>query len=182
MDTDSLYIALAQKEWEECTRPEMKADWGNESRQNCTNCFLFFVDANWNFFPGSAEISTNNMASENLVFSNSNSGVRNSCVFVVKLTAATTVPLTRWNSAAKHSIGDHWSRVVMTSWKITAKFLMRQCILPVQTEISEQRITLLQPMNKLNEKKIVPLSWKNNRGRQNLHFSNELVTLIVHHH
>ena len=27
MDTDSLYLALAQKELEDCIRPEMRAEW-----------------------------------------------------------------------------------------------------------------------------------------------------------
>ena len=44
MDTDSLYLALAEKELEDCTRPEMRAEW------NCVDNLT--ADAVAIFFPG----------------------------------------------------------------------------------------------------------------------------------
>ena len=50
MDTDSLYLALAEKELEDCIRPEMKAEWQRLRSNDCVDSFT--VDAVANFFPG----------------------------------------------------------------------------------------------------------------------------------
>ena len=39
MDTDSLYLALAEKKLEECIRPEMKAEWEHLRWKDCTDSF-----------------------------------------------------------------------------------------------------------------------------------------------
>ena len=49
MDTDSLYLALAQKELEDCIRPEMKAEWQRLRSNDSVDSFT--VDAVANFFP-----------------------------------------------------------------------------------------------------------------------------------
>ena len=38
-DTDSLYLALAEKELEECKRSEMKAEWEQLRSKDCPDCF-----------------------------------------------------------------------------------------------------------------------------------------------
>ena len=50
MDTDSLYLALAEKELEDCVRPEMKAEWQRLRSKDCFGSFT--ADAVANFFPG----------------------------------------------------------------------------------------------------------------------------------
>ena len=35
MDTDSLYLALAEKELEDCIRPEMRAQWHRLRSNDC---------------------------------------------------------------------------------------------------------------------------------------------------
>ena len=35
MDTDSLYLALAEKELEDCIRPEMKTEWQRLQSKDC---------------------------------------------------------------------------------------------------------------------------------------------------
>ena len=35
MDTDSVYIALAEKEPEDCKRPEMRAEWQRLRLKDC---------------------------------------------------------------------------------------------------------------------------------------------------
>ena len=49
MDTDSLYLALAERELEDCVRPEMRAEWqimrSNDCVDSCT------ADAVANLFP-----------------------------------------------------------------------------------------------------------------------------------
>ena len=39
MDTDSLYLALAEKEQEDCIRPEMRAEWQRLRSKDCVDCF-----------------------------------------------------------------------------------------------------------------------------------------------
>ena len=100
MDTESFYFALAERDLEVCIRPEMRAEWEQLRSKDCTDWFI--ADAVGNMFPQmSCDNHKKNRTSESLVFPQSSSGVRKSCVFVIKLTAATTLPLTSWNSAAK---------------------------------------------------------------------------------
>ena len=49
MDTDSLYLALAEKELEDCIRPEMRAEWQRFRRNDCVDKFT--ANAVGNFFP-----------------------------------------------------------------------------------------------------------------------------------
>ena len=49
MDTDLLYLALAEKELEDCIRPEMRAEWQRLRSKDCVNSFT--ADAVANFFP-----------------------------------------------------------------------------------------------------------------------------------
>ena len=48
MDTDSLYLALAEKELEDCIRPEMRAEWQRLRSNDCVDNFT--ADAVANFF------------------------------------------------------------------------------------------------------------------------------------
>ena len=48
-DTDSLYLALAEKELEDCIRPEMKAEWERLRSKGCIDGFT--ADAVANFSP-----------------------------------------------------------------------------------------------------------------------------------
>ena len=49
MDTDSLYIALAENEFEDCTTAEMRAEWQRLRSNDCVDNFT--ADAVTNFFP-----------------------------------------------------------------------------------------------------------------------------------
>ena len=49
MDTDSLYLALADKELEDCMSPEMRAEWQSLRSNDCVDSFT--ADAVANFFP-----------------------------------------------------------------------------------------------------------------------------------
>ena len=48
-DTDSLYLAFAEKELEDCQRPEMRAEWQRLRSNDCVNGFT--SDAVANVFP-----------------------------------------------------------------------------------------------------------------------------------
>ena len=49
MDTDSLYLAFAEKELEDCIKPEMRAEWQKLRSIDCVDSFA--ADAVANFFP-----------------------------------------------------------------------------------------------------------------------------------
>ena len=49
MDTDSLYLVLAEKELEDCIRPEMRAEWQRSRSNDCVDSVN--ADALANFFP-----------------------------------------------------------------------------------------------------------------------------------
>ena len=49
LDTESLYLALAEKELEDCTTPEMRAEWQSLQSNDCVDSFT--ADAVANFFP-----------------------------------------------------------------------------------------------------------------------------------
>ena len=49
MDTDSLYLAVAEKELEDCIRPERRAEWQRFRSNDCVNNFT--ADAVASFFP-----------------------------------------------------------------------------------------------------------------------------------
>ena len=49
LDTDSLYLALAEKELEDCIRPEKTAEWQRLRSNDCVHNFI--ADAVANFFP-----------------------------------------------------------------------------------------------------------------------------------
>ena len=50
MDTDWLYLALAEKELEDCIRPEMRAEWQRLRSNDCVDNFT--ADTVAKFFPG----------------------------------------------------------------------------------------------------------------------------------
>ena len=49
MITDSVHLALAEKELEDCTRPEMTAEWKRLPSKGCTDASTAYAVAN--FFP-----------------------------------------------------------------------------------------------------------------------------------
>ena len=49
MDTDSLYLALAEKELEDCIKPEMRAEWHRLRSNHCAS--IFTAEAVANLFP-----------------------------------------------------------------------------------------------------------------------------------
>ena len=115
MDRDSLYLALADKELEDCVRPEMRAEW----QRLPSNDFVDSLTANAvaNFFPEHVLQNTNNMIRESLVFLKKSSDVRRYYVYVVRHTAAMTSPLKNLNLAVKQSTNAYWNRAATDHWK-----------------------------------------------------------------
>ena len=72
MDTDSLYLALAEKELEDCIRPDLRAEWQRLRSNDCVNTFT--ADAVANFIPRTCCVK--HMIRESLASSKRNSDVR----------------------------------------------------------------------------------------------------------
>ena len=101
MDTDLLYLALAEKQLEDCIRPEMRAEWQRLRSNDCVKSFT--ADAVANFFPRACCVQHKHMIRENLVFLKKSSDKRRCYVYVVRQTAAMTSPLINLNLAVKVS-------------------------------------------------------------------------------
>ena len=92
MDTDSPYLSRAEKERKNCIRPEMRAEWKQLRSKDCTDCFT--AAAVGIFFPRMCcDKHIKPVSQEPGLFEEQFRCLR-SCVFVVKLTPATTLPLT----------------------------------------------------------------------------------------
>ena len=79
LDTGSLYLAVAEKEVENCIRSEKKAEWEQLRSKGCTKSFL--ADAVGNFFPRiCCDKHKKNKTSESLISSKRSSGVRKCCL------------------------------------------------------------------------------------------------------
>ena len=115
MDTDSLYLALAEKELEHCIRPEMRAQW----QRLRSNDFVdnFTADAVANFFSRSCCVKHKQHDKREPGLFIEESDVRRCCVYLIRHTAATKSPLTNLNSAVKVSTNAYWKRAATDHWK-----------------------------------------------------------------
>ena len=91
MDTDSLYLALAAKELEDCIRPETRAEWKRLRSKVFVDSFT--ADAVAIFSAEHVVWNTNNMIRENLASSKKSLDVRICYVCVERHTVAMTSPL-----------------------------------------------------------------------------------------
>ena len=103
-DTDSLYLALSQKELYDCIREESKAEWGLLRTEDCKHDFT--ANAKNNFFPRTYEhifLAQNiwNMINQKLVFSKRSFIVRKCCVYAAKTIVVMTPIPTNTTLAAK---------------------------------------------------------------------------------
>ena len=109
IDTDSLYLALAEKELEDCVKSEMTTEWQKWRSNNCVVGFT--ADAVANFFPRTCCVKhTQNMTRENLAYLKNGSDGRRRYVYIVKHTAAMTSPLKNLNLVVKVSTNLYWNR------------------------------------------------------------------------
>ena len=102
MDRDSLYLALAEKELEDCKRFEMRAEWQRLRSNDSVDSFT--ADAVANFFPRTCCVKhTNNTIRESLAYLKKSSDVRSCYIYVVRHTAAMISLLINLNLAVKVS-------------------------------------------------------------------------------
>ena len=95
MDTDSLYLAIAEKELENYIRPEMKAEWERLRSKDFTD--IFYADSvGFCFLESVAPHTKKNMTTDNLVSSNRSADVERCYVYVARLTAAKILPPRRY--------------------------------------------------------------------------------------
>ena len=118
MDTDSLYLALAENELEDCIRPEMRAEWQRLRSNDCVDNFT--ADALANFFPRTSCVNYKQHDNrEPGLFKEEFrcTDVRRYYVCVVRYTVAMTSPLINLNLAVKVSTNVYWSKAATDHWK-----------------------------------------------------------------
>ena len=113
MDTDSLYLALAETNLYDCIQEDKKEVWEFLRSEDCNDNFV--ADYSGNFFPRAVK-STRNTTRENRVFSRRNSGVQKCCVSVARPIVAMMPSRTSIISAAKVSTSEHLRTAVMGPW------------------------------------------------------------------
>ena len=93
MDTDSLYVDLAEKVLEDCIRAELKTELERLRSKECTDSFTAEAKG--------AVTTTKIMIRESLDSLNRKSHTQRCCVYAAKLTAAAILLRTNVNSVAK---------------------------------------------------------------------------------
>ena len=88
MDTDSLYLAQAEKELYKCIRIEKRQEWDLLRSKDCNGSFT--ADACSNFFPIRVVLNTKNMK-KSLDLSRKKFDSVECCVCVVRRAAVTTL-------------------------------------------------------------------------------------------
>ena len=126
MDTDSLYLALAQQSLEDCIKPEMRETWINVRKDDCSNNFS--ANSSSNFFPRTCcnERNISSMISENLDFSKRNFVALILFVCAVKIIAASIRKQKRSSLVAKVSTKELWRKLAQNHWKNTEEFLRKK--------------------------------------------------------
>ena len=92
IDTDSMYLAVAEKEMFDCIRREKRQEWDLLRGKNCR--YFFTAGDCSNFFSGPVVLNTKIMIKESLVCSNRNFDSLISCFCVAGHTAVTALSAT----------------------------------------------------------------------------------------
>ena len=99
MDTDYLYLALAEEDLDDCIFPSKRAEWTERRSKDCRDNFS--ADAKNNFFPVLAVLNIRNMTRENQDFSRRSSDAPKCYACVVKPIAVTIVKVKSISLAVK---------------------------------------------------------------------------------
>ena len=99
MDTDSLYLALSEKELYDCIRKESKVEWELLRTEDCKDDFP--ANATTNFFPRTCCAKHKKHDKRESGFSKRSFVVRKRCVYAVKPIVVMTTSPTNTISAAK---------------------------------------------------------------------------------
>ena len=99
MDTDSLYLALAEDSLDDCILPEKKAQWTLIRRNDCRDDFI--ADADKKKFHVHAALFTESMTNKNLDYSKKSFAALKCCACAARRSVAMTVRATTLNLAAK---------------------------------------------------------------------------------
>ena len=96
MDTDSLNLVLAEKELEDCIRPERKTEWERLRSEHCSNSFT--ADEVAYFFPRRRCNKRKKHDNRDTGLFKSNSDAQRCYVYVAKLTVAMILPQKKQSS------------------------------------------------------------------------------------
>ena len=114
-DTNSLYLALAEKELEDCVRPEMRAEC--QGLQSNDSVDSFTVDAVANFFPRTCSVKHKQLdKGEPGLFKEEFRCTETLCL-CSKTYCYYDVTSNKLNLAVKVSTNAYWNRAATDSWK-----------------------------------------------------------------
>ena len=100
MDTDSLYLALAEEDLDDCILPSKRAEWTENRSKDCRDEFRADAKKN-NFFPVLTVLNIRNMTRENQDCSRRSSDAPKFNACVVKPNVVTIVKVKSISLAAK---------------------------------------------------------------------------------
>ena len=109
MDTDSLYLALAEKELEDCIRPEMKAEWQKLRSNDCVDSCT--ADAVTNFFPRTCCVKHKQHDKSEPGLFKEDSRCKEMLCLCSKKYCCYDVTFKNLNLAVKNSTNAYWKRV-----------------------------------------------------------------------
>ena len=124
MDTDSLYLALAQDSLEDCIKPDMREVWNNIRMNDCSNSFA--ADSSNIFFLALVVPNIPNMINESLDYLRRNFVALKWSVCAVKPIAASIRAQTKSSSVARGSTKERWRNLELDLWKSTGAYWTRK--------------------------------------------------------
>ena len=115
MDTNSLYIALAEKELEGSIRPEMRAEWQRLRSTDCVDNFT--ADAVANFFPGTCCVKHKQHDKREPGLFKEEFRCTEMLCLCIKTYCCYDVTSNKLNLAVKVSTNVYWNKAATDYWK-----------------------------------------------------------------
>ena len=115
-DTESLYLALAEKELEVCIRPEMRAERQRLRSNDCVDSFT--ADAVANFFPRTCCVKHKQQDKKEPGLFEEEFRCTRCHVYAVRHIVAITSPPINLKLAVKVSTNAYWNSAGTDHWKI----------------------------------------------------------------
>ena len=124
MDTDSLYLALAQDLLENCIKPDMREVWNNIRMNDCSNTFP--ADSSDNFFPRTC-------CSKHIKHDKREPGLFKEEFRCTEMICLCSKPIAvsiraqlKSSSVARDSTKERWMNLELDLWKSTGAYWTRK--------------------------------------------------------
>ena len=115
MDTDSLYLALAKKELEDCIKPEMRVEWHRLGSNHCVDSFT--ADAIASLFPRTCCVKHKQHDKREPGFFKQEFRCTEMLCLCSKTYCCYDVTSDNFKFHSKVSTNAHWNRAATYHWK-----------------------------------------------------------------